>query len=84
MDRASVLGDEVSIRVEELLIISTVEAIAVDADRISVPQLEPYALWLTRNTTRCPSYVEELDAFAFCMSPSPHTYPWGKVGGFDF
>jgi hypothetical protein len=39
-----VLSDEVSIRVEELLIISTVEAIAVDADRISVPQLEPYAL----------------------------------------
>ena len=45
MDRAPVLGDEVSIRVEELLIIGAVEAIAVDADRISVPQLEPYALW---------------------------------------
>jgi hypothetical protein len=34
MDRALVLSDEVSTRVEELLIISTVEAIAVDADRI--------------------------------------------------
>ena len=53
MDRAPVLGDEVSIRVEELLIIGAVEAIAVDADRISVPQLEPYALWGTRNTTGC-------------------------------
>ena len=34
MDRAHVLSDEGSSRVEELLIISTVEAIAVDADRI--------------------------------------------------
>ena len=34
MDRAHVLGNEVSIRVEELLIISAVEAITVDADRI--------------------------------------------------
>ena len=83
-DRAPVLGDEVSNRVEELLIISTVEAIAVDADRISVPQLEPYALWVTRNTTGCPSHVEELDGPAFCVFPSPHTYPRGKVGGFDF
>jgi hypothetical protein len=84
MDRAPVLGDEVAIRVEELLIISTVEAIAVDADRISVPQLEPYALWVTRNTTGCPSHVEEFDGPAFCVFPSPHTNPRGKVGGFDF
>ena len=34
MDRAPVLGDEVSIRVEELLIIGAVEAIFVDADGI--------------------------------------------------
>ena len=84
MDRAPVLGDEVSIRVEELLAISTVEAIAVDADRIQVPQLEPYAPWGTRNTTGCLSHVEELDGPAFCVFPSPHTYPRGKVGGFDF
>jgi hypothetical protein len=84
MDRAPVLGDEVSIRVEELLIISTVEAIAVNADRISVPQLEVYVLWVTRNTNGRPSHVEELDGPAFCVFPSPHTYPRGKVGGFDF
>ena len=69
---------------KKLLIISAVEAIAVDADRIQVPQLEPYALWGTRNTTGCPSHVEELDGPAFCVFPSPHTYPRGKVGGFDF
>jgi hypothetical protein len=34
VDRTHVLSDEVSSRVEELLIISTVEAIAVHADRI--------------------------------------------------
>jgi len=34
MDDAPVLGDEVSIRVEELLIIRSVEAITVNADRI--------------------------------------------------
>ena len=34
MDRAHVLGDEISIRVEKLLVIGAVEAIAVDADRI--------------------------------------------------
>jgi hypothetical protein len=84
MDRAPVLGDEVSIRVEELLIIGAVEAIAIVADGIQMPQLEPYALWLTRNTTGCPSHVEELDGPAFCVFPSPHTYPRGKVGGFDF
>ena len=84
MDRAPVLGDEVSIRVEELLIISAVEAIAIFADGIQVPQLEAYALWVTRNTTGCPSHVEELDGPAFCVFPSPHTYPRGKVGGFDF
>jgi hypothetical protein len=34
MDGTLVLSDEVSIRVEELLIIRSVEAIAVNADRI--------------------------------------------------
>jgi len=34
MDRAPVLSDEVSIRVEKLLIIRSVEAITVNADRI--------------------------------------------------
>ena len=34
MDGALVLSDEVSIRVEELLIIRSVEAITVNADRI--------------------------------------------------
>jgi len=34
MDRAHVLENEIAIRVEELLIISAVEAFTVDADRI--------------------------------------------------
>jgi hypothetical protein len=34
MDDALVLSDEVSVRVEELLIIRSVEAITVNADRI--------------------------------------------------
>ena len=34
MDGALVLSDEVSIRVEELLIITSVEAVTVNADRI--------------------------------------------------
>ncbi len=84
MDRAPVLKDDVSIRVEELLIIGAVEAIAIVADGIQLPKLEPYALWVTRDTTGCPSHVEELDSPAFCVFPSPHTYPRGKVGGFDF
>ena len=76
MDRAPVLGDEVSIRVEELLIIGALEAIFVDADGIQFPQLEPYALWLTRKIP--PGvHVEELDGPAFCVFPSPHTYPRG-------
>ena len=58
MDRAPVLGDEVSIRVEELLIIGAVEAIAIVADGIQLPELEPYALWVTRDTAGCPSPVE--------------------------
>ena len=37
MDGAHVLEDLVSIRVEELLVISAVEAITVDADRIQMP-----------------------------------------------
>jgi hypothetical protein len=34
MDNALVLSDDISVRVEELLIIRSVEAITVDADRI--------------------------------------------------
>jgi hypothetical protein len=34
MDGAFVLSDEVSVRVEELLIIRSVEAVTVNADRI--------------------------------------------------
>ncbi len=84
MDRAPVLGDDVSIRVEELLIIGAVEAIAIVADGIQLPKLEPYARWGTRNTTGCPSHVEELDGPAFCVFPSPHANPGCKIGGFDF
>ena len=37
MDRPHVLEDVVSIRVEELLVISAVEAVTIDTDRIQMP-----------------------------------------------
>ena len=60
MDCACVLKDEVSTSVEELLIIGTVETIAVGADDgVRFGQLEPYG---PGRAADGPSYVEELDA----------------------
>ena len=75
MDRAHVLEDQASIRIEELLIISAVEAITVDADRISMPQLESYARRGGRDTTWGPTYVEELEVPACDLFPIPNAHP---------
>ena len=74
MDGALVLCDEVSIRVKELLIIRTLEAITVNADRIQFPQLEPYTFWVTRDTAGSPSHMEELEGPGTYLCPSPHAY----------
>ena len=55
MDFTFVLEDEVSISVEELLIISAVEAIVIAADGIELPQLEAYAS--QRSAAGEPSYA---------------------------
>jgi len=69
MDCACVLKDEASTRVEELLIIGTVETIFVDADGIQLPQLEAYAP--KRVTADEPPYVEQGERPAFRVFPSP-------------
>jgi hypothetical protein len=82
MDRAYVLQYDVSIRVEELLIIGAVETIAIAADGIQFPQLEAYAS--VRAAAGLPSYVEELEGPGSHLFPSPHANPGCKIGGFDF
>jgi hypothetical protein len=84
VDCAFVLGDDLSIRVEELLIIRSMEAITVNADRIQFPQLEPYALWVARDTTGSPSHVEELEGSGAYLCPSPQAYRRCKIWGLDF
>ena len=73
MDRAGVLHYEVSIRVEELLIIGAVEAIAIAADGIQFPQLEAYAP--VGATAGKPSYVEELEGPGSYVFKSPLALP---------
>ena len=75
MDRAHVLEDEISIRVEELLIIGAVEGVAIVADSIQFSQLEADARRSGRDTAGCPSHVEELDAPISYLFPGPHAHP---------
>jgi len=82
MDRAHVLGNETSIRVEKLLIISAVEAITVDADRVKFPQLEAHA---TIRATEGESILRGRACRSwFCLLPSSLAYPWCETGAFDF
>src|SRR5256885_15145609 len=82
MECAHVLKHDVSVGIKELLIISAVEAILVDADRVKFPQLEAHAT--IRATEGSPSYVEELVGPASCLLPSSLAYPWCETGAFDF
>jgi len=75
MDCAHVLENHGSIRIEELLIIQPIEAIAINADRIQMPQLESYARRGGRDATGGPTYMEELEAPACYLFPSSHAYP---------
>ena len=73
MDCACVLKDEVSTSVEELLVIGTVETIAVGADDgVWFGQLEAYG---PRRVADRPSYVEELDAPGWDLFPSALALP---------
>src|SRR5260370_22821655 len=54
------------------LIISAVEAITVDADRILFPQLEAHARRSGRDTAGSPGNMEEPDGPACYLFPSPH------------
>jgi hypothetical protein len=73
MDCACVLKDEVSTSVEELLIIGTVETIAVGADDgVWFGQLEAYG---PRRTADGPPYVEEPDAPGCDLFPSALALP---------
>ncbi|PYK45711.1 MAG: hypothetical protein DME46_03445 [Verrucomicrobia bacterium] len=83
MDFALVLKDEVSSRVEELLIISALETIAVGAhDGIWFCQHEAYAS--VRATAGKPSYVEEPDAPGTRRYESPQTLARCEIGTFPF
>ena len=82
MECAHVFKHNGSVGIKEPLIVSAVEAILVDADRIKFPQLEPHAT--IRATEGTPSYVEELVGPGSCLLPSSLAYPWCETGAFDF
>ena len=68
MKAVCVLQDEISNRVEELLIIGAIEAIRINSTSIYFPQLEPHAS--IRSTAWEPSYVEELVGSCSYLFPS--------------
>ena len=79
MDCAHVLKHDVSIRIEELLIISAVEAILVDADRIKFPQLEAYARRAGDRPGVQPTWKSLKVLAAICFQVPLHT-PFRKLG----
>jgi hypothetical protein len=80
MDRTHVLENENSIHVEKLLIISAVEAITIDADRILFPQLEAHARRSGRDTAGSPGNMEELEGPTCYLFPGPMHTPFRKLG----
>src|SRR5215470_6403141 len=79
------MRDDVSAhrRVVKRLINVPVIMIAVAADGKRFCKHEAYASWETRDTTRGPSYVVDLDHVGH-LFPGPHAYPRCEHGSFDF
>jgi len=79
------MRDDVSAyrRVVKRLIHCPVITIAVVADGKCFRKYEAYASWDTRDTTRGPSYMVDLDHMAH-LFPGPHAYSRCEHRGFDF
>src|SRR5215475_2396584 len=79
------MRDDVSAhrRIVKRLINCPIVTIAVVADRKCFRKHESHTSWGTRDTTRGPSYVVDLDHMAEVL-PGPHAYPRCEHRSFDF